>query len=608
MIDQEASPPSASPSASARSWGLAVIAAIGAAIGGVELVTGLPLPRPPALLVSLHVAVGWSFIGSGIVALARRPRNTAGILLTGAGFAWFIPALAFGRSPLTNTLSMVGDGLFWAPLAHLLLSFPTGRLTGRMSRFVVLALYGWIPLTNVLRTIFFGVGSSGCSTCPANLLLIRDDPDLYAVMRRIDALGGSVLAIAVLILLVRRWRAASAPQRRVLMPVFWGVWPAFLAALFFVGIDLVGSSPEVAATLLPFAHVAMAVLPVAFLVGLLRARLDRSKVSGLLLELRSPLPHGRLREALADALGDDSLQLAFWLQERGRYVDDRGVPLATPLDDAASGRHVVEIVDSNGDALAALILDQALLQDPTRVKAAANAARLSLDNERLHAELRAQLEEVQASRKRIVDAGDQARRRLERDLHDGAQQRLLAISVALERARARSAPIEDDALRSLLDETTSEIRQALTDLRELARGIHPALLTDEGLGPAIDALARRAAVVARVGSMPTRRLPAAVEVAAYFIVSEALTNAAHHAGDSEVLVDAAIEDGWIRIEVADDGPGGADPDRGTGLKGLHDRVVSLGGTLSLYSPPGGGTRLVAHIPLDQGSDRGETRL
>jgi signal transduction histidine kinase len=281
-------------------------------------------------------------------------------------------------------------------------------------------------------------------------------------------------------------------------------------------------------------------------------------------------------------------------------VDDQGAQFRLPSEDEEI-RGVTELIDSDREPLAVLIHDASLLQDVKRVEAVAGAARLTLENERLHAELRAQLDAVRASRARLVDTADHARRRLERDLHDGAQQRLLAASTAMERARMLNSNAGDSRLDDLLEEVSAQLKETLTELRELARGIHPALLTDEGLGAAIESLARRAQLPTRICSIPRERFPTAVEAAAYFVVAEGLTNAAKHAGASEVVVRAETSDGSLRIQVSDDGVGGADIDGGSGLGGLEDRVVSLGGVFDIESPDGGGTTIMATIPLEPGA-------
>ena len=240
--------------------------------------------------------------------------------------------------------------------------------------------------------------------------------------------------------------------------------------------------------------------------------------------------------------------------------------------------------------------DSALLEDPELVKAAAAAAKLAIENERLQAEIRAQLQEVRASRARLVEASDAARRALERDLHDGSQQHLVTLAVQLRLAQARLRDQPDSELAALLAEAVEEVRVAMAELRRLAAGIHPAILTEAGLAQALNALAERSPLVVNIAHAPEQRLPRAVESTAYFVVAESLTNTAKHAHASAVRVSALQVDGHLQVEVLDDGIGGADMEGGSGLQGLADRVVALDGSLQIFSPPGGGTRVVAVIP------------
>ncbi|MFZ0015130.1 MAG: sensor histidine kinase [Acidimicrobiia bacterium] len=362
--------------------------------------------------------------------------------------------------------------------------------------------------------------------------------------------------------------------------------------------DFVAFPDGYGTVVLPLLNVALAVLPIAFLVGLLRTQLDRTMVSDLLVELeKGPLPLGRLREAIADALGDAALELALWLPDSQKYVDDQQLVVADPHKSASKDRIATSVQDSDGNPLAILIHDAAVLTDPIRVGAVVSAARLALENERLHAQLRAHLEEVRASRARIVEAADDARRSIERDLHDGTQQQLLALSMALGRARVLSGKADNPRLDAMLEDVSDDLEYTLGELRELARGIHPALLTDEGLGPAVQSIARRAHIPTRIVSMPADRLPAPVEAAGYFFISEALANAAKHSAATEVVVKAETDNSWLVVEVTDDGVGGADMSIGSGLRGLEDRIASLGGVLEVNSPKSSGTTVSARIPF-----------
>jgi signal transduction histidine kinase len=333
-------------------------------------------------------------------------------------------------------------------------------------------------------------------------------------------------------------------------------------------------------------------LPFAFLAGVLRARLARSAVADLMIQLRANPAPDALRESLADALGDPSLEVAFWLPESGRYADLEGRPVELP----ESGRLAATLIDVDGEHVAALIHDAALRDEQGLLDAVGAAAGIALENARLQSELRARLLELQESRARVIEATDAERRRLERDLHDGAQQRLVAISLELGRLEARAG--SDPDLRDTIERTKHEAEESLRELRELARGIHPAVVTDYGLAIALEALVARSPIRVRLDVDLVRRLPERVEVAAYYVVSECLTNAAKYAHASSTTVAAQQRDGLLAVEVADDGVGGAVADGGSGLRGLADRVGALDGRLHVWSPAGEGTRVRAEIPCE----------
>ncbi|HSP74063.1 MAG TPA: histidine kinase, partial [Gaiellaceae bacterium] len=292
------------------------------------------------------------------------------------------------------------------------------------------------------------------------------------------------------------------------------------------------------------------------------------------------------------ALEDSSLSLAYWLPERGTYVDPDGRPIELPAP--GSGRIATEI-EHAGAPLAVIVHDESLAEERELVRAVGGAAALTLENERLAAELRARIEELRASRARIVQATDDERRRLERDLHDGAQQRLVALALNLKLAQGA---LDDDpaTVRELLGDAIEELSEATAELRELARGIHPAILTDRGLDAAVTALAGRASVPVELRALPDERLAAPVESTAYFVVAEALTNVARYAQASHAEVEIGQANGALVVEVRDDGGGGADARRGSGLRGLADRVAAVDGRLVVTSPPGAGTTVHAEIP------------
>jgi signal transduction histidine kinase len=309
--------------------------------------------------------------------------------------------------------------------------------------------------------------------------------------------------------------------------------------------------------------------------------------------LAPPAPAGApVREMLAESLGDRSLSIAYWLPDREIFVDDRGRPVSLP--GAGSGR-AWTAVEREGQRVAAIVHDAELDATPELVHAAASAAALAIDNERLKADLRARLEELRHSRRRIVEAADDARRRIERDLHDGAQQQLvsLALDLRLLRAQLKDQP----ELAATVEELTDKLNAALAELRELARGIHPAVLSDHGLVPAVHVLVERASLPIECDLAFEGRLPAPIEAAAYFVVAEGLTNVVKYANATHARVSLRRRGDVLEVVVADDGVGGASIERGSGLRGLSDRLAALEGELAVDSILGEGTRLTATIPI-----------
>ena len=386
------------------------------------------------------------------------------------------------------------------------------------------------------------------------------------------------------------WWHATAAGRRILGPPLW-VGIALSVEYIVVVYHTEWLSPP--SRFFWVDQVLTAAYPVAFLLGLLRTRMSRSAVGDLVIELgRGSMPIGGLRDALAKRLGDPSLQLAYAVDEAGGWVDEDGHPIELPV---SGSRRTATVLESEGEQVAALIHDEALEHEPDLVEAVVSAARLAVTNERLQARVRAQLELVRASRDRVIEAADEERRRLERDLHDGAQQRLVWLSLLLGMADEEVATGDGVEGRRLLEEAMVETEGALVELRSLARGIHPAILTNAGLGPAVRSLVNRSQIPVHVEVLTDRRFPPNIEATAYFVISEALANAAKHAHGSSATVLIATSDGHLVIDVADDGVGGADLS-GSGLRGLTDRVAAAGGSILIESPPRTGTRLHLELP------------
>ena len=531
--------------------------------------------------IVLALTLGWSFIGAGLYAWWRRPENRVGPLMTMVGFFWFLGSLSSADDPWVFTIGITLSSLWIGAFAHMLIAFPTGRVRPGFERAVV--VLGWTAALVLPALVLLFVADPGdCDDCPENKLAAFDSATAADVADAVGVLATIALLGAVGFVLVRRWRSYGTVQRRALSPVVWtgsSVAAVGVAALVPAVLDLDEVAEVVDAVLITL----ITAVPFAFLLGLLRSSLSRA---GAVSELFERLAGAGARDALAEALGDDTLTLAYWLPEQRRYVDAEGRTVV--LEGA------VTEIERDGAPVAAIVHDPALLEDRELVRTAGAAAALALENERLAAELRARYEDLQAASARLVAAGDAARRRIERDLHDGAQQRLVSLSVTLNLARKTAEPGSRTA--ELLDSAVAELTAGLAELRELARGIHPAVLTERGLDPALQSLAARAPLPVTVTAALEGRLPPAVEAAAYFVVMEALTNVAKYSSASAAEVRIEQVNGAVVVDVQDDGIGGADPAAGTGLSGLADRVAALGGRLVVESPPGGGTVVRAELP------------
>ncbi|MGQ0668712.1 MAG: sensor histidine kinase [Actinomycetota bacterium] len=620
-------------------WLLAALALLGLFVGVIgarvyarEKTFFVTHGASPAPYVDL--AVGLAYIATGLVAWRRRPGNRVGPLMTAVGFTWFIGAWgnvtdwnifrqAFGGAyDHSNGWDLFRAALWFealnqAILVHLILAFPGGHLASRPARLVAGAAYANVVVLGFLRAATFDIfGLTAFGYRDQGVLGLWLSQGGYRTVTRVYQGFWIAILVVVLAMLLRRWHAASRPTRRMLAPV-WFAGSVVAVSLAVAAPTLVGSltswqvgvccSGGLAPSAIPLvfipvdiqqalfwvARTGQVLVPGAFLFGLLRMSLARIGVSDLVRELGEAPPPGALRDALARALGDPSLEVVFWIPGSQTYSTIDGRPVAMPSPGSGRG---VTVIEGEGEPLGALVHDPALAEQPDLVRSVGSAARLAMENERLHAEVRAQLEEVRASRARIAEAADAERRRVERDLHDGAQQRLVNLSLALRMAQDRLGEGNDSATAATLEELAEELRTALVELRELARGLHPAILTEEGLGAALESLAERAAVPTLVLEAPATRLPRAVEATAYFVVSEALANVAKHAQASRVTVRAGLTDGRLRVEVADDGVGGADVSGGSGLRGLADRVAAADGRLVVDSPAGRGTRVVADMP------------
>jgi signal transduction histidine kinase len=570
-----------------RALRAAVIAGAITAAGCLAWAAWPPTSQFAPILTSMLV-IGLSFIIAGLAAWQRWPRSRLGLLFTIVGYLYLVPyALVNLANPAAFTFGNLSEGFYGAALAQLGLAWPSGRLRSRFECGVVIAEYVSAAVFGLAGMMFWNPTFDGCPASCQNLLLVHSSRPVWDALNTASGLVGLVLTGIVLTLIIRHWRSAQGWSRRAMVPMVW--------ISCAVGVEQIltgGAFNLQLSSLVSFGLAPLVLLtgPALFVASTIRARTARGAVGAAVVDLEPGAPPTRLRDTLARALGDSTLQLAFRLPDGAGYLDTTGqvVDPARP----GPGRAVTPVTEASG---AVLVHDGGLEQEPQLIRLTAAAASMALEHTRLQAEVQAQLEQVRASRARLVEAGDAERRRLERDLHDGAQQRLVTLSLALGMARDRAAEA-DPELGSLIESASKEAREALTELRELARGIHPAVLTETGLTGAIQALVERSPVATTITAVPHERYPAAIEATAYFVVSEALVNVAKHARADGAQVMIRKFPGRLLVEVSDDGAGGARSEGGSGLRGLADRVASVGGVLRLDSPPGGGTRLEADIP------------
>jgi signal transduction histidine kinase len=547
-------------------WATLSVAGLAAVLGAlVPLVTADPVPLRGQDVV--FVLAAGSFIGCGLVAWRRRADNHAGRLMTAIGFTALIyPLLIQLDSSLATTLAYLFSSVWTIGYAALLLSFMTdGLLAGTIDRLIVGVFTLTLFVAHFLLLLVYPI--------PGNLLLVETNMTIADGINDAARWISAGASIGLVFVLLSRWRGASKPRRRALLPGVVGIVSSILYSVLLVQ-AILGETPTNA--LWTTVNLSVLLVPAAYLFGLLRSRLARTGLADLILQLRTM--HGaELEAALARALGDPGLRVV--------YGD---VPPAP-----GAGQSVVP-VEREGRPVAALVYDASLDDDPELVEAVSAAAALALENERLNAELLDRLEELRGSRARIIEATQKERQRLERNLHDGAQQRLVALSLELTLLEARFA--KDPDAKAAIDSVRTELGESLQELRELARGIHPAIVTGHGLGVALESVAARSPVPVKLEVSLEERVPEAVEVAAYYLVAESLTNVAKYAEASAATVAVWRAGGELVVEVADDGIGGADEAAGSGLRGLADRVEALDGRLRVWSPHGGGTRLRAEIP------------
>jgi signal transduction histidine kinase len=539
------------------------------------------------LATALTVAAGLALAVAGLVTSFSRRTAHIGDLAVLAGVVWFAPVwVGWDKGPaLVRTLGMLAAGSAFPLLLHLVVAYPSGRLRGAVARTLVPAVYLEAAVAALGQALFrHPFFDPNCwANCTDNLFLLRSLPPLARGIEVADRWFTAAAAAALVTLCAWRLLRDSGPARRALLPV---ALPAILlaAAVLAHAIalqrrPLEDPSDPAFSAIFVIGCVAVLLLAAGLVWAAVRTRIQRRAVARIATSLGQAPPPGSLQAALAKAVGDPALRIAYWLPDSEHYVDANGRPVAEPV--AGPGRAVTALV-RDGRRIA-IVSHTAALPDLERELGA--AVRLALENERLQAEALAQLDQLRASRIRIVETGDTERRRLERNLHDGAQQRLLALSYDLRLARAQAEADGDPQTGSLLTLATDQAQAALGELRELAHGIYPAILAEADLAPALASLADTAALPVEIRDPVEGRYTAAVETAAYLLVAEALQDAAGR-GASHATVSVHEDGDRLVVTVEDDGS-----DRTSAMVQLTDRVGALDGRLTVEP-----TRLRAELP------------
>jgi signal transduction histidine kinase len=503
------------------------------------------------------LAVGWVFIACGLVALDRRRESRSGLLMAATGFSWFIGNFAHVRVGPIDWVASHAVYLYLGPLLHLLIAYPSGRLSSRLTRGAVAVGYVTAVITPIWR--------NEEATIVLTALLVAVSARVYV-------------------------RTVSRFRRARLLAL-WASTAFSLVLGGYAGIRLVLSPAAVSGPFILAYQATLCVIAVGLLAGLLSAWWERSVVTDLVVELGEARSES-LRDALARALGDPTLEVGYWLPDGGTFVDPEGHPVS--LSGSGSERSVTK-VERDGQPVAVLVHDPAVLDDPGLLEAVSTAARLGASNARLRADVQDRIDELRESRRRILEAGDEERQRLERRLHDGAERRLTALAEIVRQAGDRASNISPGTIGKI-ERAQRQLEGTLEELNELAGGLHPRSLSELGLERSLALLADRSPVPVELIVRATG-LPPGVEAAVYFLASEALANVAKYASATHATISVEIRDQALWVEVIDDGVGGANVSRGTGMLGLADRVEALAGSFRVESRPGQGTRLVAEIPL-----------
>jgi signal transduction histidine kinase len=544
----------------------------------------------PGAAIELGAAI--ALAAAGLLFWSSRQHNLIGPLLVAASVGWLLPEWTNPQTPAALVFTLGLAGFLACPpiVIHIGLAYPRGHVRRRYEQAVVaLAYAGAIVLVGVVPTVVFDPRAGGCTQCPSNLLLIHGNASLSEHVSRFGIRFMIVWSIVAALTLVVRGARSSVAALKAAAPVL----VAAVGYLGFSTADLwhsVGrgflSNDAVDARLWKAQGLALILLAAGVIYGLIRARRARTSVAQLVIELGSAPRVGGARETLALALGDPSLELAYRRAPGPGYVDVDG----NPVSPTVGPNRVATPLVREGREIAVMLHADSLLGDPGLIDDATSAARLAVENEQLQAEASAQMREVRASRTRIVEAADAERKRLERDLHDGAQQRLVGLLLGLRLLRNEAERGAASEATAALENADGQLRQALAELREVAHGIYPAVLADEGLAAALETLAERLPPSLRLGNLPDERFPAPVEAAAYFAAAEIVRDLGD---DARASIDVGRADGRLVVAVARAGPLDDADER---LVEIGDRIRALDGEIDADAGSNGDVRMEARIP------------
>ena len=582
------------------------------AIGGLSVAIGAGLlvatsdhfVDPIAFGVQVAVMlVGW--LSAALYWLVRRPGNRLGLLLLAVAVCTAVMSLQGANDPHVRSIGVLADWLFVVLVFYVIFAFPAGRIESRVGWVLLGAtalerLESYVPSLLFSPVVHANLPLAACNAaCPANGFMIADRPTIA------DGLFSNNVSIyilfalrsAICVYLIYRLATATRPRRRALLPVYVSVLVALAPILvaYAARVELVHLDASAVSKLIWLGSIGISALPYGLLLSVVLSTLFAAtalkKIVSRLVENPSA---SQLRTTLADALDDPSLELGFRLEQADGLVDSAGEPLASTPPAGQSSTPVMR----NGETIAVIMHDAALDTDPELVAAAGQSLLLAIENGRLTAELQSTSTELRAARARILTTGDDQRRKIERDLHDGAQQHLVALGIRVGMARE----LADPAVAQRLDDVNKELNEVIEELRNLAHGLYPPVLRDFGLRGALASAVRRSASPSTVEAAAIGRYSHQVEAAVYFCCLEGLQNVDKHAGLGATAVIRLWErDSRLYFEIVDDG-GGYDVESalrsGQGLANMSDRIAALGGTLVVESTPGRGTTLRANIPVD----------